>query len=83
MKDNRLTKLKRILPIGIIAYRKEIRKFVLKVLLVLNMVMFLIAFLDNMPSMVLFMLNVFYLYQFMKNQYPESKVKMKERYQID
>ena len=83
MKDNRLDRLKRILPIGIIAYRKEIRKFILKVLLMLNMIMFIIAFLDNMPSMVLYLLNVFYLYQFMKNQYPVIKVKEKERYQID
>ena len=80
MKDTRLNRLDRIVNIGMVAYRKEIRKFILKILLMLNMIMFLIAFLDNLPSMILFMLNVFYLYKYMKNQYPESKIKMKERY---
>lgn len=83
MKDTRFTELKRILNIGIIAYRGEIRKFILKGLLVLNMIMFIIAFLDNMPSMILYMLNVFYLYKYMRNQYPVNGIKMKERYRID
>lgn len=83
MKDTRLNRLDRIVNIGMVAYRKEIRKFILKILLMLNMIMFLIAFLDNLPSMILFMLNVFYLYKYMKNQYPEPKIKMKERYDIN
>lgn len=83
MKDNKLNRLERLSNIWLVAYRKDIRRFILKVLLVLNMVMFIIAFLDNMPSMILFIFNVFYLYKYMKDQYPESKVKMKDRFSID
>jgi len=72
--------LKNSLTIGFIAYRKEIRKFVLKFLLVVNMIMFLIAFLDNMPSMLLYILNMYYLYNYMKEQYPDTKMKVKDRY---
>ena len=74
--------LKNSLTIGFIAYRVEIRKFVLKFLLVVNMIMFLIAFLDNMPSMLLYILNMYYLYNYMKEQYPDTKMKVKDRYRV-
>ena len=82
MKKTRLNDLKSSLTIGFIAYRIAIRKFVLKFLLVVNMVMFLLAFLDNMPSMLLYILNMYYLYKYMKEQYPEKGVKVKDRYQV-
>jgi len=75
-----MNELKKSLTIAFIAYRKEIRKFVLKFLLVVNMIMFLIAFLDNMPSMLLYILNMYYLYNYMKEQYPDTKMKVKDRY---
>ena len=78
-----MNELKKSLTIAFIAYRKEIRKFVLKFLLVVNMVMFLIAFMNNMPSMVLYILNMYYLYNYMKEQYPDKSVKMKDRYQVE
>lgn len=73
--------LKKSLTIGFIAYRIEIRKFVLKFLLVVNMVMFILAFLNNMPSMLLYILNIYYLYKYMKEQYPDTKLKAKDRYE--
>ena len=73
--------LKNSLTIGFIAYRVEIRKFVLKFLLVVNMIMFILAFLGNMPSMLLYILNMYYLYNYMKQQYPVAKkTKIKDRY---
>ena len=73
--------LKNSLTIGFIAYRVEIRKFVLKILLVVNMVMFILAFLGNMPSMLLYILNMYYLYNYMKGEYPDTKLKVKDRYE--
>ncbi len=81
MKDTRLNKLKNILNISIIAYRGEIRKFILKILLIVNMIMFILAFLNNMPSMILYLLNIFYLYNYMKDQYPDTKLKARDRYE--
>ena len=78
-----MNELKNSLTIGFIAYRIEIRKFVLKFLLVVNMIMFILAFLNNMPSMLLYILNIYYLYKYMKEQYPDTKLKEKDRYQIE
>ena len=81
MKKTRMNDLKNSLTIGFIAYRIEIRRFVLKFLLVVNMVMFILAFLGNMPSMLLYILNMYYLYKYMKEQYPDTGLKVKDRYE--
>jgi hypothetical protein len=80
LKRTRWTELKRSLDIGYIAYRREIRKAILKLCLMLNMVLFIMALVDNMPSFVLYLINMHFLYKYMLDQYPESKIKIKDRY---
>lgn len=77
---NRLEKLKRSLFVGSIMYRKEIRKKLLKIIILLNGVLFFISLMNNMPSMVLFVLNMFYLYKYMKSEYLDVGIKKKDRY---
>ena len=77
---NRLERLKKSLFVGSIMYRKEIRKKMLKIIILLNGVLFFISLMNNMPSMVLFVLNMFYLYKYMKSEYPDAGIKKKERY---
>jgi len=77
---SRFEELKRSLFVGTVMYRKEIRKKLLKIIVVLNGVLFFIAVMNNQPSMVLFILNMYYLFNYMKNEYPESTLKSKDRY---
>lgn len=77
---NRLEKLKRSLFVASIMYRKEIRKKLLKILIILNGVLLFTSIMNNLPSMVLFLLNMFYLYKYLKIEYPDKGIKKKERY---
>jgi len=77
---NRFEQLKRSYFVAAIMYRKEIRKKVLKILILLNGVLFLTSIVNNMPSMVLFILNMYYLIKYMHDEYPESKFRLKDRY---
>ena len=78
---NKLEELKRSLFVGTVMYRREIRKKLLKIIVVLNGVLFFIAIMNNQPSMVLFLLNMYYLFNYMKSEYPESKLKTKDRFE--
>lgn len=78
---NRLEKLKRSLFVATIMYRKEIRKKLLKIVILLNFVLFFISIMNNMPSMILFVLNMFYLYNYLTKEYPEEGFKKKDRYE--
>lgn len=77
---NRLERLKRSLFVATIMYRKEIRKKLLKIIIIFNFVLFFFAVINNMPSMVLFILNMYYLYNYLKSEYPEEGLKQKDRY---
>lgn len=78
---NRLEKLKRCWFVVNVMYRKEIRKKLLKIVVLLNGILLFVSILDNMPSMVLFMLNMYYLYNYLKSEYPEEGLKIKDRYE--
>ncbi|MBA7490191.1 hypothetical protein ES702_00726 [subsurface metagenome] len=77
---NKLEKLKRCWFVVNIVYRKEIRKKLLKVLIVFNGILLFMSILNNMPSMVLFLLNMYYLYNYLKYEYPEEGLKIKDRF---
>jgi len=77
---NRLEQLKRSLFVATIMYRKEIRKKLLKIIILLNFVLFFTSVMNNMPSMVLFILNMYYLYNYLKKEYPEEGFKKKDRF---
>ena len=77
---SRFEELKRSLFVGTVMYRKEIRKKLLKIIVVLNGVLFFIAIMNNQPSMILFLLNMYYLFNYMKSEYPETTLKSKDRY---
>lgn len=83
MGKSRASRLKHILSIGMLAYRKSIRKGLLKVVLVMNLVLFILAFLNNMPSMALYIINMYYINKFMQSEYPETKLKRKDRYEVN
>lgn len=80
MKRTRLSELKRSLTVGIIAYRDDIKKAILKLALIANMIMFILSLLNNMPSMLLYLANVHFLYKFMIEHYPETKLRRKDRF---
>jgi hypothetical protein len=82
MKKTRYDELKRVLIIGFIAYRKTLRKYILKLVLIANMVLFILALANNMPSMMLYLVNIYYLYKYMLDQYPEASLKRKDRYEL-
>ena len=77
---SRLEELKKSLFVGTIMYRKEIRKKILKVIVLLNCVLFFYAVFNNMPSMVLYILNMYYLYNYLTKEYPEEGFKIKDRF---
>lgn len=77
---NKFEELKRSLFVGTVMYRKEIRKKLLKIIVVLNGVLFFIAIMNNQPSMILFLLNMYYLFNYMKSEYPETTLKSKDRF---
>jgi hypothetical protein len=80
MNETRISKLKHTISIAYVAYHDGIRKFTLRALIILNFILFCSAFLSNMPSMVVYALNIFYIYKFMIEKYPEISLKRKDRY---
>lgn len=76
----RLEELKKSLFVGKIMYRYEIRKKLLKIVVLLNCVLFFFSVMNNMPSMVLYILNMYYLYNYLTKEYPEEGFKIKDRF---
>ena len=81
-KDTRLNRLLKILPIFSLAYRRDIKKWFLKLVLILNVFLFMFALLNNMPSMLLFLCNIYFLYKYLLGKYPEESLKKSDRYNV-
>lgn len=82
MFGKRLENLKRYLPIFGLAYRRELKKGFLKLVLILNVLLFIQALWSNAPSMLLFISNIYFLYRYMLGKYPEVALKGKKRYDV-
>lgn len=72
--------LKRSLSIFIILYRKEIRKKMIKIMILLNFIFFIMSIGQNIISVCIYLINMHYLYNYLKKEYPEEAFKIKDRY---
>jgi len=76
----RFEKMKSTTFVGYIVYWKKIRKVLLRLIIIINAVLFLLALWNNIPSMVLYAFNMHFLYKYFLNEYPEERIKKKDRF---
>lgn len=77
---NIIEDLKRTLAVVIVLYRVEIRRKLIKVMILLNFLFFVMSVGQNVVSMFIFILNMHYLYNYLKSEYPDEGFKMKDRF---
>ena len=77
---NRLEGLKRTISVALVLYRKDIRKKMIKLMIFLNFLFFIMSVGQNIISMFIFILNMHYLYNYLKKEYPEENIKGKDRF---
>jgi len=80
MIESKWDRMKKNFTIGFIAYRREIRKFFIKILILLNAGLCALSMWNNNPSMIVYFLNVVYLLRYYRGEYPETAIKKKERF---
>lgn len=79
-RKERFEKFKSTALVGYIAYWKKIRKGILKLIVIINAVLFMLALWNNIPSMVLYLFNMHFLYKYYIKEYPEEGLKRKDRF---
>jgi len=72
--------LKRALSVFVVLYRVEIRRKLIKVMILLNFLFFVMSVGQNVISMFIFILNMHYLYNYLKSEYPDEGLKVKDRF---
>jgi len=77
---NIIEDLKRALTVFIVLYRVEIRRKLIKVMILLNFLFFVMSVGQNVISMFIFILNMHYLYNYLKSEYPDEGFKVKDRF---
>jgi len=77
---NRLEGLKRTISVALVLYREDIRKKMIKLMIFLNFLFFIMSVGQNIVSMFIFILNMHYLYNYLKKEYPEESIKVKDRF---
>lgn len=80
MTESKWDRIKKNYAISFIAYRKELRKFFIKILILLNVGLCVLSVWRNNPSMIVYFLNVVYLLRYYRVEYPETSIKKKERF---
>jgi len=73
--------LKRSLSVFVVLYKEGIRKKLIKIMIFLNFVFFIMSIGQNIISLGIYMINMHYLYNYLKMQYPEEGLKAKDRYE--
>jgi len=72
--------VKRALSVFVVLYRVEIRRKLIKVMILLNFLFFVMSVGQNVISMFIFILNMHYLYNYLKSEYPDEGLKTKDRF---
>jgi len=72
--------LKRALSVYVVLYRVEIRRKLLKVMILLNFIFFIMSVGQNVVSMFIFILNMHYLNNYLQKEYPDEGLKIKDRF---
>lgn len=80
MSESKWDRMKTTFTIGFIAYRIELRKLFIKLIILLNAGLCILSVWNNMPSMVIFFINVIYLLKYYHIEYPETGIKKKDRF---
>jgi hypothetical protein len=82
-KEERLEDAKSTARIWYIMRWGKLRRRFIKLLLILNVLLFFMSLVNNQPSMVLFLFNTYYLYKYYLDQYPEERLKQRDRFEGD
>ena len=77
---NIIESVKRTLSVFVVLYRVEIRRKLIKVMILLNFLFFVMSVGQNVISMFIFILNMHYLYNYLKSEYPDESLKVKDRF---
>ena len=77
---NSIKALKRSLSVFVVLYRQEIRKKLIKLMILMNFAFFIMSIGQNVISVFVFLLNMHYLYNYLKSEYPEEGLKLKDRF---
>ena len=77
---NILEDFKKMLAVLVVLYRVEIRRKLLKVMILLNFIFFVMSVGQNVVSMFIFILNMHYLNNYLQKEYPDEGLKIKDRF---
>ena len=77
---NILIDFKKMLAVLVVLYRVEIRRKLLKVMILLNFIFFVMSVGQNVVSMFIFILNMHYLNNYLQKEYPDEGLKIKDRF---
>ena len=80
MSNSKWERMKNRYSIGFIAYRRELRKLFIKCIVILNAGLCIYSVWYNMPSMIIFFINVVYILKYYRIEYPETSIKKKDRF---
>ena len=77
---NVIVDLKKALAVIVVLYRVEIRRKMIKVMILLNFMFFIMSVGQNVVSMFIFVLNMHYLNNYLQKEYPDEGFKIKDRF---
>ena len=77
---NVIVDLKKALAVIVVLYRVEIRRKMIKVMILLNFMFFIMSVGQNVVSMFIFVLNMHYLNNYLQKEYPDEGFKVKDRF---
>ena len=77
---NILEDVKKTLAVIVVLYRVEIRRKLIKVMILLNFIFFVMSVGQNVVSMFIFILNMHYLNNYLLKEYPDEGFKVKDRF---